>query len=223
MSTEKYFPNWDYGYCNNNLPWYCQKECVYRVRVYAKIIDEVEILLLAPPRVSESDRSEKKYSTNNFKKYSNMQRELKTAKCISMDAFRYRFHIHNNLNYLLEHYLQLHSMVGILPQSLILEILYCTFFSICCDIELQELMRDRFWSRLKVASSEVRKRPSVVLRWLADSLAMQLSSPTPMYDVLQLTSISELTPLCLYAWGIPLIAMSRHYSLLHCDWCILIG
>ena len=60
-------------------------------------------------RVSESDRSEKKYSTNNFKKYSNMQRELKTAKCISMDAFRYRFHIHNNLNYLLEHYLQLHS------------------------------------------------------------------------------------------------------------------
>ena len=84
-------------------------ECVYRVRVYAKIIDEVEILLLAAPRVSESDRSEKKYSTNNFKKYSNMQREMKTAKCISMDVLRYRFHIHNNVNYLLEHYLQLHS------------------------------------------------------------------------------------------------------------------
>ena len=100
------------------------------MRVYAKIIDEVEILLLAPPRVSESDRSEKKYSTNNFKKYSNMQRELKTAKCISMDAFRYRFHIHNNLNYLLEHYLQLHSN-GWNSSSFdvnILEILYCTFF-----------------------------------------------------------------------------------------------
>ena len=103
---------------------------MYRVRVYAKIIDEVEILLLAPPRVSESDRSEKKYSTNNFKKYSNMQRELKTAKCISMDALRYRFHIRNNVNYLLEHYLQLHSN-GWNSSSFdvnILEILYCTFF-----------------------------------------------------------------------------------------------
>ena len=96
-------------------------------------------------------------------------------------------------------------MVGILPQSFWCKHLGNPFFSICCDIELQELIRDRFWSRLKVASSEVRKRPSVVLRWLADSLAMQLSSPTPMYDVLQLTSISELTPLSLYAWGIPLI------------------
>ena len=99
---------------------------MYRVRVYAKIIDEVEILLLAPPRVSESDRSEKKYSTNNFKKYSNMQRELKTAKCISMDALRYRFHIHNNVNDLL----QLHSN-GWISSSFdvnILEILYCTFF-----------------------------------------------------------------------------------------------
>ena len=113
-------------------------------------------------------------------------------------------------------------MVGILPQSFWCKHLGNPFFSICCDIELQELIRDRFWSRLKVASSEVRKRPSVVLRWLADSLAMQLSSPTPMYDVLQLTSILELEPLCLYAWGIPLITISRHYSLLHCDWCILI-